>query len=135
MTILFSVEIFSKYLRQFSKLKILRNLLTQNKTFENTATLQKHKNLHDKNLSRCYFCQWGAAVGETLLISTHLDLHFDNANFKCSACGQRFFRKRALTDHFEIFHEVVPGKYNCKYSDFLSHSRLALGHHLMNKHK
>ena len=105
------------------------------KKFRNSRSLKNHINLHENNITRCYFCPWGAAVGEDLHISTHLDKHFLRPRFRCSSCGKTFYLKKDRNDHFENMHEKTIGKYNCKICPFQGHSRLHLGNHMQRNHK
>ena len=77
----------------------------------------------------------GSPVGQTHLISTHLNQHLNLTNFECSVCKKRFFRKVSLDDHFEIYHEKVEGKYRCKICVYKTYSRLSLGQHMLKNHK
>ena len=104
------------------------------KTFVSRNHLKNHVDLHDNNLKKCYFCLWRAPPGESLKFSTHLDQHFDNPRFKCSACGKLFFRKIDLNDHFEAIHEKPDGKYKCKICPYKTCSRHLLYYHLRHNH-
>ena len=105
------------------------------KTFCSNSDLLKHHNLHDNILDKCPFCPWGSPVGQTHLISIHLNQHLNLTNFECSVCKKRFFRKVSLDDHFEIYHEKVEGKYRCKICVYKTYSRLSLGQHMLKNHK
>ena len=105
------------------------------KKFCKKSDLSQHLDLHDNNLIKCHFCPWGAPGGQTHRTSTHYDQHFNMPNFLCSECGQKFFRKKGLLDHFEIYHEKVLGKYKCKICDYKTYSRLSLGQHILKIHK
>lgn len=108
---------------------------TCGKTFADLSALVKHINLHDNNLEKCYFCPWGAVVGQTSHIATHLNQHLNQATFKCLFCVKRFFRKDHLDLHFEIYHEKIDGKYTCKHCGYKTHSRGCLSKHEMRFHK
>ena len=102
---------------------------TCGKKFRRQAELEKHLNLHDNNLEKCYFCPWGVARGQTNAISTHFNQHFGNANFKCTHCDRTFYRQNSLDFHFGAFHEIVQGRYQCKLCDFKTHSRYNFSNH------
>ena len=105
------------------------------KKFRRRGELVRHLNLHDNNLEKCFFCPWGVARGQTNAIATHLNQHLGQANFECTICQKRFYRKISLKDHFESYHEKVEGKYRCKICVYKTYSRLSLGQHMLKKHK
>ena len=105
------------------------------KTFERQTALQKHLNIHDNNIVKCYFCPWISAVGQNVEISTHLNQHFNRAIFICDVCGTKFFRNAMLKNHFERHHEKIQGKYKCKLCDYKTFCRDNLNQHTSNNHK
>ena len=105
------------------------------KKFRRRGELVRHLNLHDNNLEKCFFCPWGVARGQTNAIATHLNQHLGQANFECTICQKRFYRKISLKDHFESYHEKVEGKYKCDFCEYKTHARICLRHHIHYHHK
>ena len=105
------------------------------KFFANRGALRHHLNLHDNNVVKCYFCPWGAPLGKTLNISTHLNQHLGTPEYECPFCERRFYRKDHVLIHCEIYHEKIEGKYRCKFCEYKTHSRAALSDHKTRNHK
>ena len=105
------------------------------KRFLNIRQLKNHENIHDNNLRNCYFCPWAGALGEDVHISTHFDRHFLRPRFKCSDCEKTFYMKKDRNNHYENKHELVIGKYICKFCTYQTHSRILLVSHVKRKHK
>lgn len=103
------------------------------KIFHRQSHLQRHLNLHDNIVERCYFCPWVSPVLEKMII--HLDQHLNTPKFTCDMCGEQFFRNSVLKDHFERHHERFQEKYKCKYCDYKTHCSMNLNWHNRRNHK
>ena len=102
------------------------------KTFQHQTALQTHLNLHDNNVTKCYFCPW--VCSRPNLLQEHLDHHFLTARYKCSFCSLTFYKKNNLDYHFEIAHEIIRDRYQCDFCNFKTHSRDSLSKH-SRRHK
>ena len=102
------------------------------KTFKGRFLLEQHRNLHNNNLQKCYFCPWAGAQGHN--ISAHYDKHFLNPRFECSDCGKKFYAKKDRDYHFEGQHEKIARKYSCKHCLFQTHSIILLTYHIRRRH-
>ena len=76
------------------------------KTFQNSRLLENHTNLHRNKLEKCFFCPWGAPVGEDGRVSAHLDRHFSQPRFKCDICGKCTYSKSNMNDHIRRMHKL-----------------------------
>ena len=103
-----------------------------NRTFQGDFDLQKHLRIHDNNVTKCFYCQWGGVQGQKY--SLHMNTHFRVRPFKCEKCPERFYELHPLQKHVDSFHERDFQKYSCGLCVYTTNTSDKLYSHKKTKH-
>ena len=107
-----------------------------NADFRNWNTLHTHlwrQHTVDMELYSCGQCKFKTPILSRLL-NTHVKIHSEERNFKCTECGKAFKNTKQLKNHRRIHNDVVVIQ-KCNLCDTLFYSQRHLRNHIRSKHE
>lgn len=87
----------------------------------------------DMELYSCKLCSFRTPIRSRLL-NTHMKIHSDERNFKCSECEKAFKNTKQLKNHRRTHSQVVIIR-KCEICDILFYSQKHLSNHIRSFHQ
>ena len=86
------------------------------RSFRSPTELKRHLQIHDNDVIKCTYCQWGASRYKDFL--THMNAHFRIKLYECEKCPEKFYVLDSLKTHLTAYHEKDHEMYGCCFCEF-----------------